>query len=72
MTDSIKYSDRICGVSLTVNGNKFHYEAHSFNRVAEILAGQLDVTRNGVTEYGTPTYSHDIENFTVHYFIERG
>lgn len=72
MTNEIKFSDRLAGVSLTVNGHTFHYEAHSLNRVAEILAGQLDVMRLGVNEYGITTYTHEIENISLNYFIERG
>ena len=64
-------SKRISSLSVTVDGTTFIYEAHSFLRVAEILAGTLRVLDTGKTnEFGQPLYSKPIENFEVHYFQE--
>lgn len=61
----------ICGVSIKIDGTTYSYEAHSFTRVAEILAGQLRVLDTGkVGDYGQTIYSHPIEEFTINYFKE--
>ena len=62
-------TQQICSLSIVINGVPYHYEAHSFTRVAEILAGQLRVLDTGeVTEYGHAIYSAPIDSFTIHYF----
>jgi len=60
---------KIAGLEIVIDGIPYRYEAHSFIRVAEILAGQLRVLDTGkTTEYGHTIYSNEIESFTVHYF----
>lgn len=64
-------SNRIASLSVTIDGTTYHYEAHSLNRVAEILAGTLRVLDTGKTnDFGQPIYSNTIEDFQVHYFQE--
>ena len=70
MTTETK-TKQICTLTITIDGTKYAYEAHSFTRCAEILAGQLKVLDTGeVDQYGQTIYSHRIEDFTVHYFAD--
>lgn len=70
MTTQTKTKE-ICTLTITIDGTKYAYEAHSFTRCAEILASQLKVLDTGkVDDYGRPIYSHQIEDFTVHYFAD--
>jgi hypothetical protein len=64
-----KMEKQICSLSIVIDGITYHYEAHSFTRVAEILAGQLRVLDTGKTnDYGHTVYHYPIDSFTVHYF----
>ena len=63
----------ICTLSVTIDGSVYHYEAHTFHRCAEILAGTLRVLDTGETdEFGQTVYSKPIESFEVHYFQNVG
>ena len=46
----------ICGVSVTIAGTTYTYEAHSFNKVAEILASHIGENLPA------------LDSFTVNYF----
>lgn len=62
---------QICSLSIVIDGMTYHYEAHSFTRVAEILASQLRVLNTGKTnDYGQTIYHYPIDSFTVQYFQE--
>lgn len=61
-------SNKISGVTVKIDGLNYTYEAHSLNRVVEILASQLAVLKGGVNEHGQQQYIYEIENFTVNYF----
>ena len=62
-------SNRICTLSVTIDGTTYRYEAHTFHKCAEILAGTLRVLETGETdEFGQTLYSQPIESFEVHYF----
>ena len=59
----------ICSLEIVIDGTSYHYEAHSFQRVAEILAGQLRVLESGDKDaFGSPIYSKPIQSFTIHRF----
>lgn len=57
----------ICGVTITVGDAKLHYEAHSYHRVAEILASQLKTLSAMNEDYG---HSYVIDDFVIHHFIK--
>lgn len=62
---------RIAGLSVVINGTAYHYEAHSYLRVAEILASQLEVIKTiEKNEYGQPIYNSDFQSFTINYFAD--
>ena len=64
-----KMDKRISSLEIVIDGRSYFYEAHSFIRVAEILAGQLKVLDSGTTtDYGHTIYTKPIDSFTVHYF----
>lgn len=64
-----KMDKKISSLEIVIDGTPYYYEAHSFTRVAEILAGQLRVLDTGKTnDYGHAIYTHPIDSFTVHYF----
>lgn len=46
----------ICGVSVTIAGTTYTYEAHSYNKVAEILASHVGENLPA------------LDSFTVNYF----
>jgi hypothetical protein len=51
-------NENISGVTVTVNGTAYTYEAHSLDKVADILGGTFAILSEG---------SH-IESVTVNYF----
>lgn len=60
---------RIASLKITIDGSDYFYEAHSYNRVAEILAGQLEVLDTGrENDWGGKIYSSNIESFEIIYF----
>lgn len=62
-------TQKIASLEIVIDGTSFFYEAHTYNRVAEILAGQLNVLNSGeMTPFGQPKYSSDIDSFKIHYF----
>lgn len=64
-------SNRICSLSVTIDGVPYIYEAHTMHRVAEILAGTIRALESGETnEFGQPVYRSHIENFEILYFQE--
>lgn len=64
-------SNRICTFSVTIDGIPYHYEAHTFQRCAEILANTMRILDTGsVDEFGAPIYKGRVDSFTVHYFSE--
>lgn len=64
-------SNRISSLSVTIDGTTYRYEAHTLNRVVEILSNTLQILDTGETNaYGQTIYSNDIEDFQVHYFQE--
>lgn len=69
LTKETKMEKEICSLEIVIDGVSYHYEAHSYTRVAEILAGQLRTLDTGkTTDYGHTIYSHPIESFTIHRF----
>ena len=62
---------KIAGMTVTVDGIPYTYEAHTMHKVAEILAGTLRVISTGETDsMGQPTYSSTIDSFDIFYFTE--
>ena len=62
-------SNLIAGLAVTVGGSRYHYEAHTMHRVAEILAGTLRVLDSGETnDFGQTVYSDHIQDFEILYF----
>ena len=51
-------NENISGVTVTINGTPYTYEAHSLDRVAEILGGSQAILTEGA----------HIEAITVNYF----
>jgi hypothetical protein len=51
-------NENISGVTVTINGTAYTYEAHSLDKVAEILGGSQAILTDGA----------HIESVTVNYF----
>jgi hypothetical protein len=51
-------NENISGVTVTINGTPYTYEAHSLTKVAEILGGSQAVLTDGAK----------IEGITINYF----
>lgn len=59
---------QICTLEIVIEGIPYFYEAHSAQRVAEILHGQIE-TLKSLNETYPKTYGQKtIDSFTVHYF----
>lgn len=62
-------SNRICTLEIVIDECSYYYEAHSHQRVAEILASQLKVLeelkKDEFYKGGTT-----IDSFTIHHFAE--
>lgn len=64
-------SNQICTLEIVIDGIPYFYEAHSYERCAEILASQMRVLDSGETnQWGSPIYSHHLDSFTIHHFVE--
>ena len=61
---------QICTLEIVIDGTPYYYEAHTPQRVAEILHGQIE-TLNALNEKYPQTYGKkSIDTFTIHYFQE--
>lgn len=70
VTDQNEIGKSICTLEIVIDGTPYYYEAHSAQRVAEILAGQIE-TLKALNEKYPQTYGEkSIDNFTIHYFQE--
>lgn len=70
VTDQNQIGKSICTLEIVIDGTPYYYEAHSAQRVAEILHGQIE-TLNALNEKYPLTYGKkSIDNFTIHYFQE--
>jgi len=70
ITNQNQIGKSICTLEIVIDGTPYYYEAHSAQRVAEILSGQIE-TLNGLNETYPQTYGQrSIDSFTVHYFQE--
>lgn len=56
---------KICTLEIVIDGVPYFYEAHSYQRVAEILSSQLETLDSYNKSFGK---SSTIDNFVVHYF----
>lgn len=56
---------QICTLEIVIDGTPYYYEAHSVNRVAEIIAGQMETLKSLNEQYNS---DKRIDNFTIHYF----
>jgi hypothetical protein len=60
---------KISGISITIDGTQFSYEAHSFARCAEILASTVEVLKSTYMREGRDGREpREIDNFEIHYF----
>ena len=63
-----KMDKQICTLEIVIEGTPYYYEAHSYQRVAEILHGQIE-TLNALNEKYPQTYGkRTIDSFTIHHF----
>lgn len=63
-----KMDKQICTLEIVIEGTPYYYEAHSYQRVAEILHGQIE-TLNALNEKYPQTYGQKtIDSFTIHHF----
>lgn len=60
-------NDRICTIAITIDGTIYRYEAHSYDKCAEILANQFETLKNFNRAYDK---NYKIENFEVLFFQE--
>ena len=61
--------DKISGISITIDGTQFSYEAHTFARCAEIIASTVEVLKTtNMREGGESRKPREIDSFVVHYF----
>ena len=67
ITNTNENEKQICTLEIVVKGNSYFYEAHSAQRVAEILSGQIKTLETNNSEDNSNT---TIDSFTVHYFQE--
>lgn len=56
---------QICTLEIVIDGTPYYYEAHSVQRVAEIIAGQIETLKEHNEHYDFDKY---IQSFSVHYF----
>jgi hypothetical protein len=70
ITNTNENEKQICTLEIVIDGTPYFYEAHSAQRVAEILHGQIE-TLNALNEKYPQTYGQkSIDSFSVHYFQE--
>ena len=61
--------DKISGITIVIDGTKFSYEAHSFERCADIIASTVEVLKTtNMREGELSRKPRRIDSFTVHYF----
>jgi hypothetical protein len=58
---------RIATLKITIDGTSYYYEAHSMQKVAEILSSQISTLVKFNAEQNKNSY---IEDFEVLYFAE--
>jgi len=58
-------NNRICTLKVVVDNTPYYYEAHSYQRVAEILSAQLDTLNKNNETLGT---NYKIDEFEVLFF----
>lgn len=60
-------NNRICTLKIVVDNTPYYYEAHSYQRVAEILSAQVDTLKINNAHLNT---NHTIQEFEVLFFQE--
>ena len=60
-------TNRICTLKVVIDNTPYYYEAHSYQRVAEILSAQLNTLAKNNETLGT---NHTIDEFEVLFFQE--
>lgn len=55
----------ICTLEIVIDGTPYYYEAHSYQRVAEILHGQIETLNSINAEHNS---NKTIDTFTIHRF----
>ena len=60
-----KMEKEICTLEIVIDGTPYYYEAHSYQRVAEILHGQIETLNSINAEYNS---NKTIDTFTIHRF----
>lgn len=58
-------TNRICTLKVTIDNTPYYYEAHSYQRVAEILSAQVDTLNKNNETLGT---NYKIDEFEVLFF----
>lgn len=61
-----KMDKQICTLEIVIDNTPYYYEAHSYQRVAEILHGQIETLNALNKQYNT---SKTIDTFTIHHFV---
>lgn len=56
---------QICTLEIVIDGTPYYYEAHTPQRVAEILHSQIETLNSLNEKYNS---QKTIDTFTVHYF----
>jgi hypothetical protein len=70
VTNQNEIGKSICTLEIVIDGTPYFYEAHSAQKVAEILHNQIE-TLNALNEKYPQTYGEkSIDTFTIHYFQE--
>lgn len=60
-------TNRICTLAVTIDGTTYRYEAHSYDKCAEILATQFQTLQTFNKTYDK---NYKIDNFEVLFFQE--
>lgn len=60
-------TNRICTLKVVIDNTPYYYEAHSYQRVAEILSAQLDTLKVFNADLNT---NYKIDEFEVLFFQE--
>lgn len=61
----IKMEKEICTLEIVIEGKPYYYEAHSFQKCAEILHGQIETLNSLNAKYNS---NKTIDTFTIHRF----
>ncbi len=56
---------QICTLEIVIDGTPYFYEAHSYQRCAEIIHNQMETLRSLPSDYKGKRY---IDTFTIHRF----